>query len=178
MSDEREQIVLDRPNGKMVILTLQEFNPEMEVDEILRIDYGNIMGELLTFPVLFNRIANLQAEMASVVAEAKLDTDIFEAQLMEEYRKKLAAGSEKGKVTAIEVENALKLDARYRAKKTLYIKHQKNLAYLDSLYWSAKSKDDKLNKLSDKLRPEDMDKEVLEGVVNGILIKFTKKSIL
>jgi hypothetical protein len=40
------------------------------------------------------------------------------------------------------------------------------------LYWSAKSKDSKLDKLSDKLRPEEFERELVEDTINGIVIKF------
>ena len=52
---------------------------------------------------------------------------------------------------------------------------QRDRDYINSLYWSAKSKDDKLNKLSEKLRPDDFNKEIIEGKLNGISIKSTNK---
>lgn len=171
-----EKIVIELKNGKLAVLTIREFDTDMAVDDILRIDYGNIMGEILTFPLQFNRIANLRAESESLVQEYKLDTDIFEAQLKEEKRKTLQAGSDK-RVTDTEVDTAVKLDARYAAKKRLLIQCQKNFAYLDALYWSAQSKDTKLNRLSEKMRPEDFERELVEDTINGIMIKITQPVI-
>lgn len=171
-----EKIAIELKNGRVAVLSIQEFDSEMSVDDILRIDYGNIMGEILTFPLMFNRIANLKAEMESIVSEVKMDTDIFEAQLREEKRKTLAANTDK-KVTIDEVESAVKLDARYAAKKRILFKAQKEFAYMDALYWGAQSKDTKLNRLTEKIRPEEFEKELVEDTINGVMIKITKAVI-
>ena len=177
MNDNRERIAIELKSGKTAVLTLQSFDTEMDIDDILRIDYSNIMGEILTFPLMFNRIANLKAEQENIVSETKLDLEIFEAQLTEEYRKKLTAGKDGGKVTIAEVESAVKLDKRYRTKKIHFFSVQKNYGYLDALYWGAQSKDTKLNRLSEKLRPDEFEKELLEDTINGIMIKISKKFI-
>ena len=176
MAQEDNQIVIELKNGKMAILVIQEFNSELEVDDVLRIDYSNIMGEILTFPLMFNRIANFKAEMENIVAEGKLDLEVFEAQLTEEYRKKLT-GSNSGRVTVGEIESAVKMDSRYSIKRKHFFKQQKDLAYVEALYWGAQSKDTKLNRLVDKLRPEEFEKELLEDVLNGVAVKITKKAI-
>lgn len=175
VEDNREKIVIERQNGKLAILILQPFDAEIELDEILKIDYGNIMGELLTFPVIFNRVANLKAEMDNMVSHAKLDTDIFESELRKEYRKKFLAASQKFTIDSLEDE--IKTDTRYRAKKQHYINLQKDAAYLDGLYWAAQSKDSKLNRMSEKIRPEEFEKDLLEEAVNGVMIKMAKKVI-
>lgn len=177
MKTDLEKVVIDMKNGKMAILTIQPFDSELNMDDILRIDYSNIMGEILTFPLMFNRVANFKAEMENVVSEGKLDLEVFEAQLTEEYRKKLAAGKDGGRVTATEVESAVKLDSRYSIKKKWYFKLQKDLAYMDSLYWACQSKDTKLNRFSEKIRPEEFEKELLEDTINGIAVKIANRAI-
>lgn len=172
---EHERIVIELKDDKMAVLVIQPFDSEMEVDDILRIHYNNIMGEVLTFPLLYNRISNLRAEQESIVTERKMDTDIFEAQLMEEHRKRLTATGVK--FTVGEVESAVKLDARYAAKRRQLFQAQKNFAYLDALYWSAQSKDQKLNKLIDKFRPDELERELVEDTINGVMIKLTRKVI-
>lgn len=175
MEDSKEVITIELQSGRIAVLRLQSFDTEVDVDDILRIDYSNIMGEILTFPLMFNRIANLKAEQESIVSEAKMDMEIFEAQLREQYRKSFV---EEGKKPTIDsVNDAVLMDAKYRVKKKNYFSVQKNYAYLDALYWSAQSKDTKLNRLSEKLRPEEFEKELLEGTVNGIMIKISKKVI-
>lgn len=171
-----EKIVIELKGGKVAVLTIQEFDTDVDVDDILRIDYGNIMGEILTFPLLYNRIANLRAEVESLVQHTKMDVDIYEAQLREEKRKSLQAASDK-RITDTEVESAVKLDARYAAKKKELFQVQKNFAYMDALYWSAQSKDTKLNRLSEKLRPDEFERELVEDTINGIMIKVSRPVI-
>lgn len=171
---DENTIVIELPN-KMVVLQIIDFDTDINVDEILKIDYGNTVGELLTFSVLNNRIANLKAEMEYQVSLAKLDVEVLEAQMYEEYKKNLIASGDKATDKAVEA--SVVRDVRYSTiKKSLFMK-QKNLGYVESLYWAAKDKADKLNKISEKLRPEEFEKELLEDTINGVMIKCTKKSI-
>ena len=170
-----EKVVIELKN-RMAVLILQPFDGDIDTESLLKIDYANILGEILTFPVLFNKIANLKAEVANILAVAKLDLDIFEAQMHEEYQNKLYASSEK-KPTIKDVESAILRDARYRKKREWYYSKQKDFDYLDGLYWAGQSKDTKLNRLSEKIRPEDFEKDLLEGTINGIQIKMVKKQI-
>lgn len=171
---EQESLVIEL-RDKMVVLKALPFDTDIDIDEILKIDHHNYLGEILTFPVLLNRIANLKAEQQNIVSEAKNDVEIFEAQLTEEKRKSITAVGGKGTVS--EVEAAMKTDARYRIKKNDFFAKQKNLDYLDSLYWAAQSKMNLLNKISDKIRPEEFSNELLTDVVNGVMIKASKKAI-
>jgi hypothetical protein len=162
--------------SKMVILQIGELGIDVNVEELLKIDYGNILGEILTFPVAFNRIGNLKAEIENQRSVAKLDLEVFEAQLTESYQKTLAAKADK-KPTIKDVETAVLRDVNFITKKKAFFEIEKHAAYIDSLYWAARSKDDKLHKLTEKIRPDEFEKEILEGQVNGILIKCTKKAI-
>lgn len=171
---ESEALIIELKN-KMVVLRTLPFDTDIDVDEILKIDYHNLVGEILTFPVLLNRIANLKAEMQNIVNESEVDVRVFEAQLTEEKRKDIT--NKGGKGTIAEIEAAVRLDSRYRIKKNDFYAKQKNLDYLDSLYWAAQSKMNLLNKISDKIRPEEFEQELLEDVVNGVFIKATKKAI-
>ena len=67
MEDSKEVITIELQSGRIAVLRLQSFDTKVDVDDILRIDYSNIMGEILTFPLMFNRIANLKAEQESIV---------------------------------------------------------------------------------------------------------------
>jgi len=53
-------------------LLFDNFDEDMEVDSLLKIDYSNLIGELITFPVIVNRFGNLLAEAESQVSEANL----------------------------------------------------------------------------------------------------------
>jgi hypothetical protein len=173
-NDQFEDIVVELKN-KMVVLKILSFDTDIEVDEILKIDYHNIMGEILTFNVLFNRIANLKAEQDNIVAVSKMDLEAFEAQIYEDHKRDLLKAGEKATEKALEM--AITRDPRYVAKKKLHLEKVKNAAYLDSLYWAAQNKSGLLRSLSDKLKPEEFMGELLTNTINGVMIKASKKAI-
>lgn len=173
MKQTTEDIVIELKN-KNIVLKIYEFSNEIEVDEILKIDYNNMLGEILTFTVLFNRIANLKAEMEHIVSTSKFDLESLEAQLHEEYKKKLLKDGEKATEKSLEM-NIIR-DPRYIIKKKNHLERIKHLAYLDSLYWSAQNKSALLRSISDKMKPEEFEGEIVEGIINGIMIKSVKKS--
>jgi hypothetical protein len=169
---------------KIVSLKIGIFDTDVDVDDLLKIDYANMMGEILTFPVLLNRIGSLRAESMDMVAQAKMGFSIFEAQLKEEKRRNGVRtqadtkGVEKQvRLTADEVEGAMLMDPRWKAKRQELLGTEKNFQYIDSLYWAAKSKDDKLNKLTHSLKPEEFEQTILEGQINGVLIKCAEPLI-
>lgn len=174
MYSEKDELLVELEN-KTYLLKVDSFEQEIDVDEIVKIDYSNILGEVLTFPVLFNRIGLLRAEVTNLVALEKFDVEVLHAQLSQEYAKKIVSSGDK--VTEKKVTDSVLLDTRYIAKKKNYLKLVKHQEYIDSLYWSAKSKDGKLDKLTDKLRPEEFSSELLEDTVNGVLIKKVNKLI-
>lgn len=173
-SPDYEQLLVELKD-KNYLLTVKPFAEEIDVDGLVQIDYSNIFGEILTFPVLFNRIGLLKAEVNNLVALEKFDCDVLFAQLSEEHSKRIVASGEKA--TEKKVNDAVLLDVRYITKKKQHLKYVKQAEQIDSLYWSAKSKDGKLDKLTDKLRPEEFSLELLQDVVNGVMIKKVKKLI-
>lgn len=167
-------------NTKTVVLKINDFDTDIDTDILTKIQYHNILGEILTFPVLMNRIGNLKAEIDEIVSLTKLESEIKIAGLEEHYRRSLTNNSNPDKVkapTIAEVEAAVKGDPLYENLKKRLFRVQKESAYIDSLYWSAKSKDDKLNRLSEKLRPEEFEKDLLEETINGIQILVKDKLI-
>lgn len=172
---DQERVIIELKT-RMAVLVIQPFDGDIDTESLLKIDYANIIGEILTFPVVFNKIANMRAEVANILAESKVDFEIFEAQLSEEHAKRLYASSEK-KPTGKDIDTAVLLDSRFGIKKKSFLRKQRDFDYLDSLYWSAQSKDTKLNRLSEKIRPEDFEKDLLEGTINGVMIKMKKKAI-
>jgi hypothetical protein len=143
-----EKIVIQL-RTKVAVLIVRPFDGEIDVEDLIKIDYSNLYGEVLTFPVAFNRIANLKADAANLVAHSKSDLDIFEATLYEEHRKKMAATEKRP--TREDIKSAVLVDPRWKLKLHGHIENQKYFDYCDALYWSAQSKDTKLNKLIDRL---------------------------
>jgi hypothetical protein len=102
----------------------------------------------------------------------------------EEQRKKLqfevadAKGNVKvNKPTQDEVESAIIRLPQYKVKKLNLIKTQKNRDIINSWYWAVQSKSEKLNKLTEKLRPEDLEKELLDETINGVMLRSVSKTI-
>ena len=84
MYEEQEKLLIEF-GEKSYLLSMTPFSEEINIDEILKIDYANIFGEILTFPVLFNRIGLLKAEVDNIVAIEKFNLEVFHAQLSVEY---------------------------------------------------------------------------------------------
>lgn len=181
-SEDVEKITIPLKN-KQVVLYLTQYE-EIDVDDITKIQYHNIMGEILTCSVVLNRIGNMKAEVDEIHSRAKLDFEIFTAQEEERLRKDLikevfdSKGQPKIKhPTNPEVETAIRRTQNYRIKYSNVIDAKKQADIIDKLYWAVHSKNGKLDKLSEKLRPEDFERELVEGVVNGIMIKTVEKMI-
>lgn len=158
-------------------LLFDGFDEDMDIDSLLKIDYSNLIGELITFPVIVNRFGNLLAEAESQVAEAKLNLEVFEAKTKEKLRTELAAENN-GKAPTVEaLNNAVVSNKAYQAMRKKYIEVQKTRDYINSIFWSAKDKSENLNKLSLTIQQGELTDSVIEGRVNNVLIKKTKKLI-
>ena len=51
------------------------------------------------------------------------------------------------------------------------IELKKDLEYMESLFWSAKSKDSKLNAIVPRVTPAELYNELIEGTLNTVTIK-------
>lgn len=160
---------------KLITLKIKDFSGlEVDTEELFQVDINNILGDIITFPVLFNRIALLKAEMDSAVESVKFDFEVFKAQKYEEHKKKLSAIA--SKVTEAGIEAAMIRDPEYSVKKKHLIQVQKQSGIMDALYNSARSKDRKLDAISTKLKPEEFETEILEGTINDVMIKVYKNN--
>ena len=163
--------------GKQYILNVGDFDEEFNVEEMLKIDYSNLIGELITFPVIENRIGLMLADAESKVSEVKLNRDIMEAKLKEKYAISLA-DENSGKRPTIDAINAAVLqDKGFQIILRKKIEAEKARDYANSLLWAMKSKSSKLEKLSLTIQSQDIPVELLEGRVNGIVIKKAKRTI-
>lgn len=158
-------------------LLFDSFDEDMDIDSLLKIDYSNLIGELVTFPVIVNRFGQLLAEAESQVAEAKLNLEVFEAKTKERLRAELAAENN-GKAPTVEaLNNAVVVNKAYQAIRKKLIECQKTRDYMNSVFWSAKDKSEKLDKLSLTVQQGDIPDSAIEGKVNNVLLKRTKKLI-
>ena len=72
--------------GKVVVINYKEFKKDIDVDTLLQIDYKRLPAEMVTFPVILNKLGLLLAEANNKVKEADLDLEIFIAKKNEEAR--------------------------------------------------------------------------------------------
>lgn len=163
--------------GQTLAIVYEEFDEKVDLDSLLKIDYSNLMGEIITFPIIVNRFGLLLADAESAVAEAKLTLEIYEAKAKERFRVQLV-GENGGKNPTIDALNSAVIqDKGYQQMKRKYIDAQKVRDYLNSAFWSAKDKSAKLDKLSLTIQDGELPDEVLERRVNGIKVKKVKKTI-
>jgi len=163
------KIVKIEIGSKIVTISYREFD-EIDVDDLTQIHYENIYGEIVTISTLLNRVGNLKAELENNISEEKLNFDILVAKLNDKLREEITKSLGKAP-TNIQVENALiqseeYLKARRKIDKLVYDK-----SLIDSLYWSLQSKDKKLDNLSQFIKPEEFEHEIIEGKINDMLIK-------
>jgi hypothetical protein len=181
--EEKEKIVVHFKE-KIVTLHFDQFDADVDVDDLVRIHYDNLMGEILTISALLNRVGWLRAEAQDAVRRANLQLDIAEATAKENYRKGSLKQTTDYKgnpkysyATKDEVDNSILKDENYIKLRERTLRIEKEYDYMDSLYWAVKSKDQKLNRIADNLKPEEFEREMIEGKINGIMIKFHKKLI-
>ena len=158
-------------------LLFDDFDEDMDIDSLLKIDYSNIIGELITFPVIVNRFGNLLAEAESKVSETKLNLEVFEAKTKERLRVELAEANGGKNPTVEALNNALLMNNAYQVMRKRFIEVQKTRDYINSIFWSAKDKTSKIEKLSLTVQNSEIPDGVIEGRVNNVLVKKTKKII-
>lgn len=182
----QEEQVIVHLRDKLVILTIKDWEVNLDVDTLTSIDYSNLFGEIVTVPTLLNRIGILRAELETQMEESELELKSYEADLRKQIRResalnegKINLGTEKIQKFAKFTENALddviNSDPAIKIKKSNAIKRKRDFKIVDNLFWSIKAKSDKLDNLLQPVTPGDFEKELLEGTVNGILIKKKDK---
>lgn len=192
-----EDKVFPLGNNMIVVKLKSDVIEEIDIDDALKIDYANIIGEILTFPVLLNQLGLMLAEMEDLERREDnqfliIKEDWEEKRGMMELKAfdKLQKGIQELDIPAIKTPTKDQVSAYIKNTQAYKIEKQKiqdqikklleirkDKGYINSLYWSAKSKDDKLNKITDKLRPQEFIGEVVDGIINGITIKVHEKLI-
>ena len=157
-------------------LRFDEFDEEIDIDALLRIDYTNLIGEMVTFPVIVNRFGNMLAEAESKVAEVKLNIDILEAKLKERLRIELSEANGGKNPTVDALNNSILLDKAYQVMRKKYVETQKQRDYINSIFWSCKDKSDKISILV-KSSDITMNTDLSEAKINNVLVKKREKLI-
>lgn len=177
------KIKIDKDREIFVKVNLFEDDDEINIDKILKVDYQNLICEILTFPAILNKFGILLADTESNVKEAELDYRIWKAKKREEIRNDFEEDEDRPvkrggyKYTVDEVDDAMRKNPVYNAKNKKINKTIKTRDYMNSIYWSAKSKADKLEKLSLTIRPDEINFDDLVDNFNGVEIRVKKPLI-
>jgi len=183
--EQEEQLKLSFDfKGKQIVLVFPDFTTEINVDEIMAIDYHNLFAEIITIPALMNRVGLWKAEADNTFSCYKLEVEIKEAQLYEYYSKDLVCDiinssgkTQKKYPSGDAILQAIVRDPIGSLMRKKLLRLRKEADYLDSFYWSVKAKETKLNNLSHTLTPEDMQKDLVNQKFNDILIKVKQNLI-
>ena len=163
--------------GNTYKLIFDNFDEDVDIDSLLKIDYSNLIGELVTFPVILNRFGILLAEAESQVAETKLNMDVYEAKTKERLRIELVEQNN-GKAPTVEaLNNAVVSNKAYQAMKRKYIEVVKTRDYINSIFWAVKDKSDKISSLL-KQSEITLETDVMPERINGIFIKKQNKQLI
>jgi len=177
-----EESTLLHLKDRVIELKYTSFGEHIDVDKFTSIDYSNLYGEAVTVSALLNKIGLFRADAEEAWSESKLAADIFAATAKKQLRRQAAENSGKVKVegewlklTENTVEELLLLNPAYEVMRKNIIKRKKDFDYVDSLFWAIKDKSSKLNNLLPKIVPEDFQKDIIAGEINGIMIRSHKK---
>lgn len=154
----------------------------IDVDSLTTIDTSNLFGEHTTISAAVNRIGLLKSEVQRVMDETKLELKIFEGNFKANLRKQAAQNGGKFtlrvgnedvevKLTEAALSTSFENDKDWVELKKKYIQSERNWNALDVLFWSMQDKSRKLNNLIHGTTPEEYIEGLVEGKVNGILIK-------
>jgi len=168
--------------GQEITLYHDNMDSSINVDDLTKIDVGNIYGDAVTISAAVNRIGLIKAEVEALVGETKLEYKIYEGQFKAKLRKQAANNggfytiridNEDVKIKATEkaLETSFETDPKWIELKKAFITAEKNFNSLSSLYWACQDKSRKLNTLVNGVTPSEFVSEMIEGKINGILIQ-------
>lgn len=185
MEEKKEFIFRD----KVVILKTSDFEGEVNIDDILKVDYGNIIGELLTFPLILNRLGLLLSEVERAKKMSEFEVSL-EKNTLEESKariEQLAFIELKKTITSptisqingaiLQREDYKEALKKYNDKRKDLIDVEKDYEDVKTLYWSAKGKLDIITKMTDKMSPHEFEGELVSSSINNIIIKVSKPTI-
>lgn len=172
-----QEIIYHPLQDKLAAIIIPDWDWELDIDRILSIDYDNIFGEVITIPVLENRVGRLVSEMREYKKREKLKLEIKEAEVRKELRNKKSSDGSK-KPTLQEEEDHLLTDPVVKNLRYKLIRIEKDLEDMEAFYDAVKSKAFKLNNLSKSLIPTEYENELIEGKVNNVLIKLKDKKYI
>lgn len=166
-----ENSLIKIPIGdKIVVLKYNDWDTDVDLDAVTQIDYSNLYGEIVTISSLMNRVGLLRADVQNAYDEFKLEVSIFESQTRKRFiREALAMGNKKPSEQSLE--DDLNMDTQVIAMRKRLNELQRDVNYIDAVYWAIQSKDKKLSVLMKGVTPEEFAEGIVEGVINTFYIK-------
>jgi len=169
-------------------LEISSFEEGINIDECLKIHYDKIYSDIITFSIILNRFGILLTEIENYLSEEELNLSLlkdnfgeFKGKISKEIYDSLVREGIKSPTLA-QIDGQLVQREDYKIekdkittqeRKILTIRKDKGI--INSIYWSAKGKQNLLEKLSDKLTPLDFEEEMICKTINGITIKKIEK---
>lgn len=155
---------------KIIVLKQEDFDADIDIDDVTQIHYENLYGEIVTISALYNRIGILKAQVDNEFEDYKLDCNIFESQTRKNIiSRELGLGKKKPSLNDLEDEVNTNPEVIFKRKKLNQLK--KNCDYINALYWAIQSKDKKLSVLMKGVTPEEFSEKIIEGRINYFYIK-------
>ena len=74
MSKEIVQIAF---KDKIINLHFEEFDDDIDIDQLTTLNYTNLHAEIVTIPALMNRVGMWKAEAENSYSNFKLDQEIY-----------------------------------------------------------------------------------------------------
>lgn len=172
MEQENDSVILHLKN-KVITITSQGFDSEIDIDDLLQIDPSNLYAELISIPVLINKVGQLKAEATAIYEKKKMDFSILEAKLSEYYRVK--AKEQEIKPTEKWLEEKVTLDKAWGIEKKNLIEAQKNVEFMWGFWSAVLSKDNSLKTATRNIVPSEHENSLIEQKINTCLIKVKEK---
>jgi len=149
------------------------WDSDISIDDLCRIQYDNIFGEMVTAPALLNKVGLLRADVEAEVKIERLDLKMYEAERYSFHSKQLVGQGQKNTGTAVSA--LVDEDPSVLAKRKKLIQKEKEFSYVEAMYWAVRDKCEKLNHILKPVTPEEFADQIIEGTINTLVIKrFTK----
>ncbi len=169
-------------DNQEVLLEHGSFEDIVNVDDLTTVDSSNLYGEHVTVSAAVNRVGLLRASVKRTVDYAKMALKIYEANYKKGLRAQAYNNAGKYKVRVGNQDIEVKLTEKgldtcfehedeWKALKMEFIEAEHNWDSLDVLYWASQDKSKKIGGLFQGTTPEEYVSQIVEGRVNGILIK-------
>ena len=171
---EKQESIKIHTEKHILTINYGAWEMDIQIDDLCRIQYDNIFGEMVTAPALLNKVGLLRADVEAETKEERLDLKMYEADRYSFHSKQLVGQGQKNTGTAVSA--LVDEDPLVYAKRKKLIQKEKELAYVEAMYWAVRDKSEKLNHILRPVTPEEFADQIIEGTINTLMIKrYIKK---